>query len=224
MSRAFDTMQDSIQDREQKVIYQARHDVLTTLYNRNHAEVLLTERFNSKVTFQAIGINIYGFRGVNDTFGYHNGDLCLYELAQRVIALGGLSARLTGGELLWVPDKILSAEELIIVKEKLDGDVMADDLSIPMTLAIGVINCPPDTHSPSELFRRMNIVIDEAQITRHFILNFSQELEEKYTRRLSIITELKKELFNTQGELALFYQPKFNLVDKEVTAVEALIR
>ncbi len=224
LSRAFDTMQDSIQDREQKVIYQARHDVLTTLYNRNHAEVLLTERFNSKVTFQAIGINIYGFRGVNDTFGYHNGDLCLYELAQRVIALGGLSARLTGGELLWVPDKMLSAEELIIVKEKLDGDVMADDLSIPMTVAIGIISCPPDTHSPSELFRRMNIVIDEAQITRQFILNFSQELEEKYTRRLSIITELKKELSNTQGELALFYQPKFNLVDKEVTAVEALIR
>jgi diguanylate cyclase (GGDEF)-like protein len=224
LSHAFDTMQDNVKDREQKVIYQAQHDVLTTLYNRNHAETLLSKKFNRKESFQAIGINIFGFRGVNDTFGYHNGDLCLQELAQRVINLGGLSARLTGGELLWVPDQILTEEELIQLKSQLDGNVISGDLSIPMTVAIGVINCPLETHSPSELFRRMNIVIDEAQITRRFILHFSAELEEKYIRRLSIITELKKELSNTQGELALFYQPKLNLTHKKVTAVEALIR
>lgn len=224
LSHAFDTMQESIQDRERKVVYQAQHDVLTTLYNRNHAETLLDKKFENKDTFQAIGINIFGFRGVNDTFGYHNGDLCLQELARRVTSLGGLSARLTGGELLWVPDKILTEEELKVIKTQIDGDVLSGDLSIPMTVAMGVINCPSETHSPSELFRRMNIVIDEAQITRQFILHFSAELEEKYTRRLSIITELKKELLNTKGELALFYQPKLNLVHKKVTAVEALIR
>jgi diguanylate cyclase (GGDEF)-like protein len=224
LSHAFDTMQENVQDREQKVIYQAQHDVLTTLYNRNHAETLLSKKFNNNEKFQAIGINIFGFRGVNDTFGYHNGDLCLQELARRVISLGGLSARLTGGELLWVPDNILTEDELVEIKSQLDGNVISGDLSIPMTVAIGVINCPLQTHSPSELFRRMNIVIDEAQITRQFILHFSNELEEKYTRRLSIITELKKELSNTQGELALFYQPKLNLVHKKVTAVEALIR
>jgi diguanylate cyclase (GGDEF)-like protein len=224
LSHAFDTMQDNVKDREQKVIYQAQHDVLTTLYNRNHAETLLSKKFNRQESFQAIGINIFGFRGVNDTFGYHNGDRCLQELAQRVINLGGLSARLTGGELLWIPDHILTEDELIQLKNRLDGHVISGDLSIPMTVAIGVINCPLETHSPSELFRRMNIVIDEAQMTRQFILHFSAELEEKYTRRLSIITELKKELSNTQGELALFYQPKLDLTHKKVSSVEALIR
>lgn len=224
LSQAFDTMLDNIKDREQKVIYQARHDVLTTLYNRNYAETLLDEKFKRQEKFQAIGINIYGFRGINDTFGYTNGDICLNELAQRVIKLGGMAARLTGGELLWVPEKILSVEELCEVKRKLDGNVLANDISIPMTVAMGVINCPSDTSSPGELFRLMNIVIDEAQITRQFILNFTPELEEKYTRRLSIITELKKELLNSEGELALFYQPKFNIVDQEVSAVEALLR
>jgi diguanylate cyclase (GGDEF)-like protein len=224
LSHAFDTMQDNVKDREQKVIYQAQHDVLTTLYNRNHAETLLSKKFNRQESFQAIGINIFGFRGVNDTFGYHNGDRCLQELAQRVINLGGLSARLTGGELLWIPDHILTEDELIQLKNRLDGHVISGDLSIPMTVAIGVINCPLETHSPSELFRRMNIVIDEAQMTRQFILHFSAELEEKYTRRLSIITELKKELSNTQDELALFYQPKLDLTHKKVSSVEALIR
>jgi diguanylate cyclase (GGDEF)-like protein len=224
LSNAFTIMQGSIKDREQKVIYQAQHDVLTTLYNRNHVEGLLSQKFENESDFQAIGINIFGFRGVNDTFGYHNGDLCLQELAKRVLSLGGLSARLTGGELLWVPDTILSEEELVSIKAKLDGNVLSGDLSIPMTVVMGVIRSPVDTQTPSDLFRKMNIVIDQAQITRQFILNFTPDLEEKYTRRLSIITNLKKELSNTQGELALFYQPKLNLVDKKVTAVEALIR
>ncbi|MFQ3250969.1 EAL domain-containing protein [Glaciecola sp.] len=224
LSNAFNTMQDNIKDREEKVIYQAQHDVLTTLYNRNHAEVLLGRKFEDNVDFQAIGINIFGFRGVNDTFGYNNGDLCLRELAERVRNLGGLSARLTGGELLWVPDKILSEDELRNIKSQLDGNVQTGDISVPMTVVIGVINCPSDSQTPSDLFRRMNIVIDQAQITREFILHFRPDLEEKYTRRLSIIKNLKKELSNTQGELALFYQPKLNLVHKKVTAVEALIR
>jgi diguanylate cyclase (GGDEF)-like protein len=224
LSAAFETMQSNIKDRERKVIYQAQHDVLTTLYNRNHVEKLLSEKFERKECFQAIGINIFGFRGVNDTFGYHNGDLCLTELARRVDSLGGLSARLTGGELLWVPEKELSKDALVQIKGKLDGEVAAQGVSIPMTVAMGVINCPSDTHSPSDLFRKMNIVIDEAQITRQFILEFSDELEEKYTRRLSIITELKKELHENNGELALFYQPKLNLIQNKVLSVEALIR
>ncbi|MBF7074868.1 EAL domain-containing protein [Glaciecola sp. MH2013] len=224
LSDAFNTMQTNIKDREDKVIYQAQHDLLTTLYNRNHVEKLLNEKFENNECFQAIGINIFGFRGINDTFGYDNGDICLETLAERVASLGGLSARLTGGELLWVPNEEVSLAELERIKQSLDGDVTAPGLNIPMKVAMGIINCPSDTHSPSELFRKMNIVIDEAQISRQFILPFSNELEEKYTRRLAIITELKKALAEDSDELALFYQPKLSLHSNKVETVEALIR
>jgi diguanylate cyclase (GGDEF)-like protein len=224
LSDAFVKMQANIQDREAKIVYQAQHDPLTTLFNRNHAEKLIAEKFSNNQCFQAIGINIVGFRGINDTFGYDNGDICLQTLAERVSKLGGLSARLTGGELLWAPDNHLSQQDLAGIKERLDGEINTDGLTIPMRVAMGIINCPSDTHSPSELFRKMNIVIDEAQVTRQFILPYSTELEEKYSRRLTIITELKQALNADSKALNLFYQPKLSLKTNRVDTAEALIR
>jgi len=224
LSNAFKSMQENIRERESKIIYQAQHDELTGLFNRNYVDLLLQEKFEKQECFQAIGINIFGFRDINDTFGYHNGDLCLQELANRVIAQGGLSARLTGGELLWVPQTAFTQSELELVRDSLQQEVYTDGITIPLRLSIGVIECPSDTHNTEDLFRRMNIVIDEAQLTRQSILRFDAEFENRYLRRLSIITELKLALSTNQHELALFYQPKMQLAQGKILSVEALIR
>jgi EAL domain-containing protein (putative c-di-GMP-specific phosphodiesterase class I) len=55
-------------------------------------------------------------------------------------------------------------------------------------------------------------------------LPFNSELEERYSRRLSIITELKNTLEHAREELSLNYQPKLDLKNGKVTHVEALIR
>lgn len=224
LSNAFQVMQNSIKTREQEIIFKAQHDILTSLYNRYYIETLLDEKFNSDEPFLAIGINIFGFRGINDVFGYHNGDRCLTELANRVSKLGGLSARLTGGELLWVPDVELSLEQIHQHKLLLEKPVDTGEVIINLKVALGLLRCPEDANCAEELFRRLNIVLDEAQITRQFTLRFGQQLENRYLRRLSIITELKHTLSHAQHELALFYQPKLNLADCKVTSAEALIR
>ena len=224
LADSFNTMQTNIRDREQKIIHQAQHDELTGLYNRNHIETKLKEKFDSKVCFQSIGINIFGFRDINDTFGYHNGDLCLSELANRVRELGGLAARLTGGELIWIPETPLSESELALVRDGLERNIFVDGLSIPMRVSVGIIECPSDTHNAEDLFRRMNIVLDEAQSTDEKLLRFDASFENSYLRRLSIITELKKALSTNQHELQLFYQPKMELTSGKILGVEALIR
>lgn len=221
---AFSSMQSNIQAREKEIIYQAQHDILTSLYNRNHIETILTQKFATQQSFMAVGINIFGFRGINDIFGYHNGDLCLKELAKRVSELGGLAARLTGGELLWVPDKQLKREELDNIKLKLEQPINCGDVVVKIKVAIGLLFCPEDASIAEELFRRMNIVLDEAQIKRQFILRYDGTLEQKYLRRLSIITELKQTLAHKPHELNLFYQPKLNLASGKVVSAEALIR
>lgn len=224
LANAFNKMQTNIQLREQKIVYQAQSDELTGLYNRNYVEFYLTDKFTQKECFQTVGINIFGFRDINDTFGYHNGDFCLKELANRMREFGGLSARLTGGELLWVPDLPASQSELEIIREKLQRDIYVDGLSIPLRVTIGVIECPSDTHNAEDLFRRMNIVLDEAQNSEEKLLRFDPSFESSYLRRLSIITELKKALSSNQHELQLFYQPKMDLKSDQILAVEALIR
>jgi diguanylate cyclase (GGDEF)-like protein len=224
LSEAFATMQTNVHNREQEIVYQARHDTLTSLYNRHHVKTLLQDKFHNNQPFLAIGINIFGFRGINDIFGYHKGDLCLKELALRLSQFDGVAARLTGGELLWLPKEQPDKAFINGLKAALETPIDTGDVSIDIKVAMGLIHCPKDANNAEEVFKRMNIVLDEAQITRQFILPFVAELEERYSRRLSIITELKNTLEYALDELSLNYQPKLDLKRGAVTHVEALIR
>jgi diguanylate cyclase (GGDEF)-like protein len=224
LSEAFTSMQSNIQLREEEIIFQAQHDILTSLYNRNYVKTLLEQKFLDNVPFLAIGINIFGFRGINDIFGYQNGDLCLKELADRLSQFDGVAARLTGGELLWIPSDEPSTEFITLLKSALEAPFDNGKVVINIKVALGLIYCPKDASNAEEVFKRLNIVLDEAQITRQFILPFNAELEERYSRRLSIITELKNTLEHAQDELSLNYQPKLDLKKGKVTHVEALIR
>ncbi len=221
---AFDTMQQNVQSREQEIIYQARHDILTGLYNRQHVKSLIEQKLAAKQGFLAIGINIFGFRGINDIFGYHNGDLCLQELSKRLVQFDGIAARLTGGELLCIPTEILNDEKIKQLKAALELPIDTGNVTINISVALGLIHCPDDANSAEEVFKRLNIVLDEAQITRQFILPFNLELEARYSKRLAIITELKNTLSKATAELSLNYQPKLDLKLGKVTHVEALIR
>ncbi|WP_340681029.1 EAL domain-containing protein [Paraglaciecola sp.] len=224
LSRAFSLMQDNIRAREEKIIFQANHDLLTHVNNRYHIEKVIDGKLQQGDSFQAIGINIFGFRGINDIFGYHSGDICLKVLASRVSALGGLAARLTGGELLWIPDVIQNKQQLSELKLRLEQPVEETGVVINLKVAIGIIDCPTDAQTAQILFKRMNIVLDEAQITRQLLLSFDPEIEQRYLRRLSIIVELKKALASNQQELSLAYQPKLNISANKIKSVEALIR
>ena len=224
LSEAFTSMQSNIQSREQEIIFQARHDPLTSLYNRLYIETLLDSKFLGKSSFLVVGINICGFRGINDVFGYHNGDLCLKELALRLSQFDGVTARLNGGELLWLPNNEPSEESINSLKSALEVPINTGDVVINVNVAMALIDCPKDANNTEEVFKRLNIVLDEAQITSGLVLNFNSKLEERYTRRLSIITELKNTLERTGDELSLNYQPKLDLKKGRVSHVEALIR
>lgn len=130
LSEAFTSMQSNIESREQEIIFQARHDSLTSLYNRQYIETLLDSKFLNKSSFLVVGINICGFRGINDVFGYHNGDLCLKELAFRLSQFDGVTARLNGGELLWLPNDEPSEEFINLLKSALEVPINTGDVVI----------------------------------------------------------------------------------------------
>jgi diguanylate cyclase (GGDEF)-like protein len=221
---AFKSMEHAVKQRESEIKYQAQHDMLTKLYNRNFFTAHLNDLFSSNVRFQVIGINISGFRSINDVFGYHYGDVCVRELADRIKTQGGISARVTGGEILWIPPAPMRIEEIEQFKSNLDKGIQIDKISLPVTTSVGIINCPSDTQNAEELYRRMNIVIDEAQLNSSFIAEFSYAFEDRYLRRLSIIENLKNALANNSRDLSLVYQPKIDLETNTVHHAEALIR
>ena len=112
LASAFDTMKENIKNREERIRFQAQHDMLTGLYNRNHIEQVISRRLMSGSPLQVIGINIIGFRTINDLYGYANGDRCLKCLAERLTRWGGEAARLSGGEIIWLSDVMNQEHQL----------------------------------------------------------------------------------------------------------------
>jgi diguanylate cyclase (GGDEF)-like protein len=235
LSSAFNNMQQSISEREKEITYQAQRDPLTQLYTRYHASDVIDQALNKAIKnekgFHSVGINIIGFRDINDVFGYQYGDACLIELAKRIEVLGGISARLSGGEFLWVPDIDLDEDRQYIndfklaeIKGLLEQAVQYQGVSIPLQVTLGTVQCPNQADSAEQLLKLTNIVLDEAKLQPSRMLHYQEEFEQKYIRRLLIITKLKQALTENSSDLFLYYQPKLHLESEQVKSVEALIR
>lgn len=224
LANAFDTMKENIKNREERIRFQAQHDMLTGLFNRNHMEQVISRRLMSGSPLQVIGINIIGFRTINDLYGYANGDRCLKCLAERLTRWGGEAARLSGGEILWLSEVQNEEYQLETLRHILEQAVEIDGINIPIKVVMAEIRCPDDAKTTEEVFRKLNIIIDEAQAQNQWLMGYKEDFEKRYLRRLSIITELKQALSMEQSELSMVYQPKLDLKTMKVMGVEALLR
>jgi len=224
LSTSFGVMQDNVRNREEKIQFQASHDLLTKLYNRFQITETINKKINAKKPFQVFGMNILGFRGINDTFGYHVGDSCLKLLAKRFLKLGGQTARLSGGELLWLPEQPITEAELTTFRQQLEQPLEIEKTIINIRFAIGLVRYPDDTEDTQTLFRRVSITVDHARQNEQLFQVYRQDLEENYLYRLEVLRELKQSLNLSESELTVFYQPKLHLHSGKVSKAEALMR
>ncbi len=224
LSDAFVSMKDRIQQRESRILAQSRLDLLTGLFNRGHMETLIEQQLTAGEHLQVIGINIRDFRTFNDLYGYSNGDTCIKTVADRTQQWPGTAARLSGGELVWFTTLPLNQEQIKQFHSALEQPIITEELVMPVKVVFTIFHCPDDANNTQDLFRQMNILLDEAEKGSTWLLYFNNEVEARYLRRLNIITELKRVLQTQQDELSLVYQPKVDLQSRKVTGLEALIR
>ncbi len=89
---------------EEQLRYQAHHDALTGLYNRQHAEAAVCELDDEDaLPFTALFLDLDGFKEINDTHGHGTGDKVLCALADRLrgtVPSNALTARWGGDEFL----------------------------------------------------------------------------------------------------------------------------
>ena len=224
LSDAFELMQKDIQSREEKIQYQANHDPSTGLINRYEIVNILEKLFQREATFQAFGFKVIGLREVNTAFGHQSGDQCVSSLADRLSRLGGVSARLTDDELLWIPSRSISTDEMFKIKQALETPHKVAGLDIILKLAIGALIVPHDTQNNESFFRNLSVAVDSALEDPKLFKNYEPGMEEDYLKRLSILRELELALDQQDQELNLLYQPKLDLDSGRILKVEALIR
>ncbi len=149
-------------------------DDLTKLYNYRYlmqyleAEVKRCLRYKKKVSL--LFIDVDGFKRVNDTFGHLVGSSALAEMGQvllKILRETDVIGRYGGDEFVVVlPETPLNGALVIaerIRKKVEDYEFIAQDLSIHLTVSLGVANCPRHTLTAEGLIKKADAAMYRAK-------------------------------------------------------------
>ncbi|MGJ8682523.1 EAL domain-containing protein, partial [Paraglaciecola sp.] len=235
--QGFSVMGSAIEHREAEITFQAEHDILTGLYNRN---TILSQISNSLVQQKhlvLVAFNIKGFKSLNDTIGISNGDAILKEIAARLTQYinqlntqhkaQGAAARIGSDQFLLsitINNIELISELIESLQASLEQSYSVNEIEINLHLYYGLTNSIQHGTDAERLIRRVSMAVTAAD-AEHSVVRYYQDGEdEAYLYKLNLIEELKLALESKEGPLFLNYQPKLNIRTNQVDKVEALIR
>ncbi|MBD2208136.1 EAL domain-containing protein [Calothrix sp. FACHB-1219] len=219
---------------EEKIRYQALHDLLTGLPNRlqfNHAlDRALPDGGIPQESLAVMFLDLDRFKVINDTLGHTLGDLLLKLVAQRVqesLRIGDTVARWGGDEFTILLPQINSQEEVKQVAQKIlktltaAFEIKGHELYISASIGIAMFN----DNSPDA-----ETLIQHADAALYHAKDAGRNNYQFYTPALSKRTPafltLEKSLRYAleREEFMLYYQPRVNIITGEITGMEALLR
>lgn len=224
-----------VDERTDELRHQALHDGLTGLPNRtlivDRATQMLTRARRRGIPAGALFLDLDGFKIVNDTFGHPAGDELLRAVAERiqhVLREGDTVGRLGGDEFVilvegeaLLPGAELVAERLLQVLREPFVLQIPSRPTLSISASIGIAT--GERSSANELLRDADIALYEAKAAgKDRYAFFRQEMHAAVHDRLTLENDLRGAA--ERGELALEYQPIFDLDDGRLSRVEALVR
>ena len=214
--------------------YQANHDSLTGLANRN----LLNDRIEQAIAWSKRNGHVMGlmlldldhFKLINDASGHSAGDALLKEVATRLLACvreTDTVARLGGDEFVIVltdlpqPDDINQIAEKILATLSRPAEIAGREIFV--TASIGVSLYPRDGDHGEILLRYADMAMYRVkEHGRNSVRQFVPEMGSTAISRLDMEGAMRRGL--ERGEFVLHYQPKIDLASQKVVGAEALIR
>ncbi|MFY8275375.1 putative bifunctional diguanylate cyclase/phosphodiesterase [Pseudoalteromonas sp. SSDWG2] len=233
--QGFVLMGSAIATRETKIKYQAEHDLLTGLFNRERFLEKLQEQLLSHASIALINVNVKGFKRLNDTIGVANGDKLLIEIAERLSAFckkcdaqrAVLTSRTSADDFL-IALPVSSLDELSslisLLRAELERPFWLEELNLLLNFYYGIANSKEDGKDAEKLVRRVSMAASLGVQEQLLIRHYQQGEDEAYLFKLRLIEELKQALEAHDSPLFMNYQPKVNLQTGAVDKLEALIR
>jgi diguanylate cyclase (GGDEF)-like protein/PAS domain S-box-containing protein len=213
----------------------AHHDALTGLPNR----ALLSDRILQAIArarrkgeaVAVVGLDLDGFKAVNDTFGHDAGDRLLIEISQRLVRslrTEDTAARLGGDEfvmlLTGVTSQIDCERTLQRLLAAINQPVALDaEHSAQVSASLGYTLFPEDDSDADALLRHADVAMYIAkQSGKNRFSRFDLKLNNRQKANLGVTARMEKGL--QRQEFVLFVQPKVNIQTGEIMGAEALIR
>ncbi|MBQ5949913.1 bifunctional diguanylate cyclase/phosphodiesterase [Massilia sp. ST3] len=222
---------------EEQLHHLAYYDELTGLPNRTLFARLVDQALMVAQRNEAHGcllfIDLNRFKRINDTLGRRIGDELLRQVAQRfrdTLRDEDVVARLSGDEFAVGLFDIRQHFEATTVAQKLQNVLDAPfyiaghDLRVGASIGISVY--PQNGNDAETLLGLADIAMerakkDDANPDRS-VAFYSDDMNQGMQERMRIETGLRHALGN--GELTLYYQPKFEIGSDRIVGAEALVR
>lgn len=230
------SVRDVTEERElsAQLSFQALHDPLTGLANRALFDDHLFQarsRATREGKFGAVLLmDLDDFKGVNDSFGHLVGDQLLIEVANRfkgVTRTSDTLCRFGGDEFLYLAEGLSSREEAEIIGQRLldtlSEPLIFGDICLEQQVSIGIVVWNGDGADNVELVQKADAAMYEAKRQGHgHIAMFTPKIGEEAVSRFAIVQELRHAL--GCGDVAMHYQPIYDLASASIVGFEALMR
>ncbi|TAF09627.1 MAG: EAL domain-containing protein [Nostocales cyanobacterium] len=219
---------------EEKIRYQALHDLLTGLPNRLQFNHILAKAIEKAVEGQkslaVMFLDLDRFKIINDTLGHTLGDELLQSVAQRLrdsLRLADTIARWGGDEFTILLPQITNPEEAAQVAPRIlqaleqPFYLHGHELYVSASLGIAMFN----KHSPNAetLIQHADAALYYAKDKgRNNYQFYKVSLNSKTPELLNLEKSLRYAL--DRKEFLLYYQPRVNIITGEITGMEALLR
>ncbi|MCL6415534.1 EAL domain-containing protein [Aestuariirhabdus sp. Z084] len=214
--------------RHQALVYQAHHDKLTALPNRNYILYKEAERFEKPDNpFSIIFIDMDRFKNINDSYGHKFGDKVLIEITRRLKVScnsNDLIARLSGDEFLILtsetnPTELTSKAKKII--QTLCEPYDINKQHFILGASAGIAQYPAHGDNLEAVLSSADLAMFDAKTLKSSVSFFDPIMMNDHIDRLKIEQELHRGL--SESEFYMVYQPKID-GDGKVYGVEALVR
>jgi diguanylate cyclase (GGDEF)-like protein len=221
-------------EKTEKLDYLAYYDALTGIANRSLflerlEERLLAERGTQRKVAVTV-IDIERLAAISDAFGRQAGEQLLQQVTDRLKRVRGDATRLArvGPECFAVLSAGVDNENDVarMTEHKLSAcfelPFRIADQELRISARVGIALYPNDAEDAENLLRCAEAALKKARDSGERYLFFTAKMTERIAERLALESKLRQAL--EKDEFVLHYQPKVDLVSRDILSVEALIR
>ncbi|NUO09934.1 MAG: EAL domain-containing protein [Candidatus Brocadia sp.] len=219
----------------EQMLYNAYHDSLTDLPNRNYfmnylEKTITYTRMNKSNLFAVFFLDIDRFKIINDSLGHTIGDKLLISIAERLkecLRCNDIVARFGGDEFVLLLDNIKDVACTKAIAEKilkrLKEPFCLDGHTVFTSASIGIVLHGEYYDRPEDILRDADIVMYRVKENgRSNYAMFDKKMHFHAVKVLQLEEDMQKAIVN--NEFKIYYQPIVSLADDNIVGFESLIR
>ena len=219
---------------EKRLKYQATHDLLTDLPNRQLSldrleQALGRTRRRPKCEAAVLFVDLDNFKVVNDSLGHEVGDSLLRMIGERLrrcLRPEDTLARFGGDEFAVLLENVGTSEDAVRVAERIMEELrnpfMLEDRELVLRASVGIALSHDRTKTPGKLLKEADTAMYRAKEDGASYRVFEPKMYEQALRRLKVENDMRRAI--EVEEFVVHYQPIVDLKTGEAWGVEALAR